>query len=123
MKNLSDEDRVPLSVTEAVERYGWPSELLGPIPRTGGPGCERFRSMRDRWRAYADQRHDIAAAVAAEDGRFEDVNDALDQCERETLEWTARAAGGDPSAEGRLAALRVRRVYLLSLRDQQPPRP
>ena len=120
-----DEGWAPLSATESVAReFGLPSELSGPVPRAAAPGVtECFRSMRERWRAHDDQRRDIAAAIAAEDGRFEDVLGALDQCAREIGEWTVRACWGDPSAEGRLAALRVRRVYLLNLQDHQPPRP
>lgn len=104
---------------EHLERDGWPTEFRS----SSGNCCERLRAMRDRWRANEDQRRDILAAVAAEDGRYEDVDAAIDQCEREIWWWRDCAAWGDPSADGRLIALRVRRGYLLSLKDRQPPCP
>ncbi|NYZ13283.1 hypothetical protein HL658_12035 [Azospirillum sp. RWY-5-1] len=113
-----DEDTLPLA--ERLDRDGWPSEMLGPVPRPGGPVCARVLAGLGRWRREVDQRADIQAARAWEEGRGEEVAAALARVEREIAAWERLPS---PSAADRLIALRARRVYLLSLRDRQPPRP
>lgn len=73
----------------------------------------------ERWRDYEDRRRLIAATVAAEDGRFEDVELAITCCDREIRECEQRQPS-DTVASPRLTRLRARRCYLVALRDYRP---
>lgn len=73
----------------------------------------------ERWRDYQDRRRMIAATVAAEDGRFDDVELAITCCDREIRECEQRERSDVP-ASLRLARLRSRRYYLVALRDYRP---
>lgn len=110
----------PLPLAERLDRDGWPSEMLGPLPRPGGTGCARVLAGLGHWRIGADQRADIQAARAWEEGRGEEIAAAIARVEREIAAWERSFS---PSAADRVIALRARRVYLLSLRDSQSPRP
>lgn len=73
----------------------------------------------ERWRDFQERRRLIAATVAAEDGRFEDVELAIACCDREIRECEQREPSDVP-ASLRLARLRARRCYLVALRDYRP---
>jgi hypothetical protein len=76
----------------------------------------------ERWRDYQDRRRMIAATVAAEDGRFEDVEQAIACCDREIQECEQQPSS-DTFASSRLARLRARHCYLAALRDYRPSPP
>lgn len=76
----------------------------------------------ERWRDFQERRRLVAATVAAEDGRFEDVELAITCCDREIRECEQRESSDVP-ASLRLARLRSRRCYLVALRDYQPISP
>lgn len=121
------EDREPLSPLEALDRYGWPSEMLGPVPRPGGPACAYVAArVTGFFRAWDDQRADIAATRAAtlgdDGGDISDLKRVLARLDREIAdqEHYARsdvAAIGEvePSRQGRIDALRARRQHLRAL--------
>ena len=73
----------------------------------------------ERWRDYEDRRRMIIATVAADDGRFEDVELAITCCDREIQECEQRGPS-DTFASSRLLRLRARRCYLIVLRDYRP---
>ncbi|WP_448189999.1 hypothetical protein [Azospirillum sp. sgz301742] len=126
------EDPIPLSLLEALARYGWPSEMLGPVPRAGGLGCARVAAGLGCWRVWADQADDIAAARAATDdsGNAADLKRVLARIDREIAELelhafrdVERSGAVEPWRLARIDALRARRqnVRMLAAAGFTPP--
>lgn len=112
---------------------GLPSEMLGPVPRDGGPETERVEGVISGWRAAVEQRADIAAARVLEGGDDAALARALASIERALAdhEHYARAdvaATGhvEPARLSRIEGLRARRGYLRTLQrvtGHLPPAP
>ncbi len=122
------ENRVPLSASEAVERYGWPSEFLGAVSRAGGPGCKRVMARCALWRGSVEQAQDTRAVLSLAEGgdaaerALAAVERAIEDQERYARQDTQATGVVDPARQQRIDGLRSRRDFLRSLtRDRCPP--
>ena len=84
----------------------------------------RFRLAA--FRTHDDQRREIAAEVAAEDGRAEDLGHALRLVEHDLAHWRVRAEPDPidgsicPTAAWRMMVLMARKTRLLALAERFP---
>ncbi|HYG88176.1 MAG TPA: hypothetical protein VD978_18170 [Azospirillum sp.] len=118
------ENREPVPPLDVIARNGWLSELVGPVPRAGGPACAHITARFGDWRSWADQREDVAAARAAtaDDGDTAALKRILDRIEREISDQehyarmdVERTGAVEPRRQQRIDALVARRQHLRAL--------
>lgn len=126
------DDRAPLSPSEALERFGAPSEFVGHVPRPGGPECARIAARISGWRIWQDIDDDIAAArsATAEGDNDHGLRRVIARIDQEIAELEC-AAHRDVARTGtverwrheRIVTLRARRQHIRSLAAAGLPPP